>query len=1244
MWSYAPSGELTSSWEGVTGNTTEYRYETGAASFNLGKLLAVVKGAGDGSTVPSSGQHEITEFTYDSVYGRRASAKVDGLSESTRTFTYDTLDRLVITYRNGLPEHANQYDVSGTKNIDANYNGGTSIANITNMVVDALGRVTSSTVVGVHPTSPTTARTISTSFDLYDRPIKVTDGRLTMNTAGDDQASFVKYDEFGRVLRQIGPKMRTAPGAGRTDNRRPYAINTYDLYGRLTSKSVELSGEVSAPEGFPAFPDATRLATTSSTYDAFDRTSVVTDPDGYTTTLGYDAMGDVTSSVRQVCASGATACGVRTDAGADTTTVSSSTAYDALGRAVRSVDARGNASRVKYNALGLKVAEMDARGVTVKVYRYTGDGLISSVLEPDNNPNTTATAIDLADQTGSPAGYVTTTVFNYGTGANARKFPTSQCVAKMDTQATAGSCTTFTSRDWAGRPTVTTLPDNATISQTYDARGNQTSMTDAEGFVTNSSYDAFDRLIGEVKPPRASDVGTDKPFAAGFTGLTRSYQYDELGNLSHKTERGLNTDYAYDSLGKAIVETRPYSSCTGGGNGCAGYKLKTYRLDGELLAESSYNYSGGYFDGSATANWSSGAIPSVPTGNVTGYGLSAGGKRLREWSRGTSTTGAYADVTEFDASHTYNGLGLRVSRSFTGSSALYMQWIRSDNTLTNSSSADSFWRYDATGNLIRKWDRALADTGEQNVFAYTYSNSGKRTSEWRSQIARAKSGRPGSTQALGVAITGIDTSSFAYNERDQLLRSAATEVAANSQTSRTTVYNFFADGSKAGVNVYNGNYPTAGTETNLVGSQAYSYDSRGRLISNYDSNGFGSSGPVTIATAYGADGTVTRSWSNYSESTTPTVGGLTGSTSTSTMTATGCQATSCSNASRTVYNANGQPTKVISTDNSSITPCSQASPSGASTTTTTDVTQDAFGNTASQSGSYTGVQFICLRSSVPTSGTTGYVTTTYDDNSAAKTQTTQSASTTYALDSRGNRLSSSTTVTNQSTFVATTTDNGQKRYDPDGRVAEFTLPGQSVPADPANGVPFAYYKSNFLYFRYNPDGAQTLASSTQTIEYVGTDTNGITDPSGTSSKTYVVVEADGQTEMIDQAFQITGYGLAPKCKTGQNGETNCSYTFALSSAAADLKSRDEDLQPGGWRVGRGSDLGHPQAVQRAHSENRAGEPAAVGADQALECHGASGPVDRDRTWRENTDRGRSDQGRATHRTTQVNLQRFACTV
>ncbi len=1173
MWYYSPSGELTSSWVGDPTNTTEYRYDTTAGNFTLGKLLAVVKGAGDGLTVPSAGQHEITEFTYDPVYGRKASEKMDGISESNRTFTYDTLDRLVITNRNSLPEHGIGYGLSGLPEVDANYNGGTSIYNATFLDRDVLGRVTATTIQGIHPTNPTTARTIWTSYDPYDRPIKVTDNRLTTNTAGDDQASFIKYDEFGRVLQQIGPKMRTAAGAGRTDNRRPYVSSTYDNFGRLISKAVELSGEVSTPASFPGFPDLTRVAYTTSSYDAYDRPSVVTDPDGYTTSLGYDNAGNVTSKTQQVCASGVTACGVRTDAGADLTSITTSTAYDALGRAVRAVDGRGNASRVKYNALGLKVAEMDARGVTVKGYTYTGDGLLSSVLEPDNNANTTATAIT----DGNWGGYITTKVLNYGTGANSRKFPTSQCVATMNTQAPTGACTTYTSRDWAGRPTATTLPDNTTITQSYDPRGNQTSIKDAEGFVTNSSFDAFDRLIGEVKPPRATDVGTDKPFASGFTGLTSSYQYDELGNLYRKVERGLTTDYAYDSLGKAIVETRPYSSCTSGGNGCAGYKLKAYRLDGELLAESSYNYGGGYFDGSTTANWGNGTIPSVPSGNISGYVLSTAGKRTREWSHGTSSTGTYADITEFDASHTYNGLGLRVSRAFSGSSALYMQWIRSDNTLTNSSSADSFWRYDANGNLIRKWDKATGDTGEQNVFAYTYSNSGKRTSEWRSQIARAKSGRPGSTQALGVAVTGIDTSSFAYNERDQLLRSAVTDISVAAQTGRTTIYNYFGDGSKAGVNVYNGNYPSAGTEANLVGSQSFNYDSRGRLTSNYDSNGFGTNGAVTVTTAYSTDGTVTRSWSNYSETTTPTVGGLTATTSTSTVSATGCSSTGCTNSSRTVYNANGQPTSVISTDNSSVAPCSEASPSGASTTTTTNITQDAFGNITGQSGSYTGVQFICLRASVPISGTAGSVTTTYDANNASKTKTTDSATTTYALDSRGNRLSASTTVTNQSGYAATTTDNGQKRYDPDGRVAEFTLPGQSVAADPANGVPFASYKSNYLFFRYNPDGVQTLASSTQTVEYVGTDTNGITDPSGTTSKTYAVVEADGQTEMIDQVYQNTGYGIGSVCKPGKNGEEYCSTYFAPSTTPLSLKTRDEtfSLVDGVLDVGQTWDILKP---------------------------------------------------------------------
>ncbi len=91
----------------------------------------------------------------------------------------------------------------------------------------------------------------------------------------------------------------------------------------------------------------------------------------------------------------------------------------------------------------------------------------------------------------------------------------------------------------------------------YDQNGNLKKMRDAQGNITQYSYDAFDRLSTVLD---------------ALNGTT-TYQYDVMGNLDSVTDpRGITTQYQYDGLGNLTQLNSPdtgitqYTEYDGAGN------------------------------------------------------------------------------------------------------------------------------------------------------------------------------------------------------------------------------------------------------------------------------------------------------------------------------------------------------------------------------------------------------------------------------------------------------------------------------------------------------------------------------------------------------------------------------------------------------------------------------------------------------------------------------------------------------
>jgi YD repeat-containing protein len=1119
VWNYYATGELDSSWSGLKTNTTDYTYNVSGA--DLGRVAGVVKGVGDGNGVTTP--HESTNLAYD-VFGRVVTQTVDGFAT---TFKFDTLDRTVNTVLpNGLGTAAS-YHASGIQDFNCNFGGGGSGSGATqgdqnrcsyNNNIDSLGRV------GYNNTSVNVPQVRSTYFtyDPFDRPIKVINSALEMVTSSDARATFTVYDTEGNLLRQLSPEL---DNTGYVDNRRPYVEYDYDAFNRKTverklvrSPSPITPSSMTMPSGA-----GVQIATTTSEFDPWDRAVNVKDADGWTTSFAYDALGNVTQKLQQVCpdTSGECAQHFSDEDGAADSIAITRYAYDAAGRVTTTVDPRGNKARVRYNNLGLPSSISDARGVTVKVMRYTPDGLPQAQWEPDGSA-ANATYIDSDDFVNDPANYVKTKRWQYG---SARKYPTSMDVANMNSSADTGTVYTQYQYDFAGRPTLTTLPGGATIEQGYDGRGHLTRMKDADGFVTEYQYNAWDQLTQEKKLRRGGTI--DMTALPG--DLVSTYTYDLSGNLKLKNERGLLTDYWYNSLGKVQLESRPHASGVG-----SAIKYYTYRIDGVKTAETSYGYDGGLIttQRNIVDCWTN--TPSVTSGNVQCWGdLTGLGWAANQASFGVSSAlngGTY--TRERIEMNTYNGLGLRYKRWFFGDGAMYAAH-RTNAGVLNGDGEATLWRYDGNGNVLKSYKRGISGNGgaftdtvdpstvspaspqdASDVFQYTYSPTSKQTSRASVVKAWATSRRGqgnfviGKTDAQGQGaatvsctsgtpgtVTPQSVTNLCYSKRDQVLYANVTDYdAQGGSVNKVTNYSYYGDGSKATSSV-------AG-----AGMVTFTYDARGRLWKTVDSNGSNASGtPVTTEFTYSGDGTTTEHMPGVALTYRyPTVGGLIGRVlQTTALGFNGCSGTNvtwCDSDTRFEYDASGMPK--WTRDQRKLT-VSGVAGSPLVSNTNTETRMDGWGNVVERYEDSTR-DYVDVNN-VKQTGTFAQTRTYFASYTANNSLQSDSSKTvldvqgnvaqkdrSFSLSSRGLRLNASISQSGVATADFDTDFSGsQKKYDAEDRAVSFAK-GWNEPKYEEWG-PFGIYfgvkeagseNQRVMELRYDPFGDLILSVSAKIKEWI----------------------------------------------------------------------------------------------------------------------------------------------------------------
>ncbi|HEX8003796.1 MAG TPA: LamG-like jellyroll fold domain-containing protein [Mycobacteriales bacterium] len=635
-----------------------------------------------------------TTYGYD-LAGRRTSmttprGNVTGGTPSAYTWTYG-------------------YDLSGNRTSVSHPAAGT-----TRVTYDALDRPVSTkdalgntTAVGYdangNPTTvtdPLTAVT-TTAYDDLDRPVTVTDplskttttaydamGNRTSVTTPLGHVTTWTYDADQRMATVVEPR-------GNVTGANPAHYTTtigYDAAGHVTSRTDALGNVVEME-----YDAAGRLVAeedpndgrTEYAYDDLDRLVEITAPDLTTTTYAYDAVGNLVS---------------RTDAKNHVTEYD----YDDDRRLVEKTDPLARHTAYAYDAEGNVVTRETPLGTATST---TGDGTVAATYDALGRVAT----VDYSD--GTPdVGYAYDLLGRLATmtdGAGSETYGY-DAVGRLET-VTRGTQSFAYDYDLAGRLTSRTYPDGTVVDQAWDDDGRLTSLTSASA-TTTLGYDVADRLTATTFPAavgyeesrvydragRLTEVAT----TAGSTVLSRYVRtLDSAGNpLTRTVTRGSvsTTDtYEYDDLDRltkvcfAVACTNPGVNAIEYAYDAVGNRTAQDRI-GANASTTTYAY-----DAADQLTSTSRTDALNPTPDVTTYTYDANGRQTaagtRTFAWGLDDRLASTTDASVTTAYTYDGAGRRLTEATGGTVHTRYAWDIANGIPTLAVESDG------SGTAQRRW-------------------------------------------------------------------------------------------------------------------------------------------------------------------------------------------------------------------------------------------------------------------------------------------------------------------------------------------------------------------------------------------------------------------------------------------------------------------------------------------------------------------------------------------------------------
>ena len=666
------------------------------------------------TTLPSS-PGSSTSTLYQYVQGDMTSKTTSGtgVASATSTYAHDPATNGLTSWTDPLGRTTTYtYDAAGNTTSTTDPSGSVTSATYNSFgepltQTDALGNVTTHTY-DTHGNPLTSTATLS-GDPSSSSPQTVTStyaytgaaGEVTSVTDALGHATAFTYDSYGNVTSSTGPATAAAPSGAKT-------TYTYNADGqRLTSVSPRGNLSGATPSQFTTtstydLAGNTLSSTdpnghaTSATYTPANRQATTTDPLGHVTTYTYDADGNLTHTTNP----DGTSTSATYDA-ADhplTTTNGSGNVtthtYDAYGRPTTSTDPSGAATTMTYDAANQPVTSTTPDG-QVTTSAYTPTGKVSSLTYSGTGPATTAVAYayTTAGQLSSMTDASGTTTYTRNSFGQLTGLTQGDGETVGYTHNLGGQTTTLTypgtigsvtqSYDAAGDLTGVTDPTGVASSFTYDANGAPTGSTLANGVAGASTYDhagvptsvgytvggaatATFAYTNNAANQVTSEADSGSATTGGTTSSTTTYGYTSASRLRSSTSTAsapASGSFTYGSAGQLTASTAT-AQATYGPTTALCWTLPTGATTiTSPSCSSTPTGATGYVTNAEGQRTASTTPAQLAAGTSTGYAWDASGQ-LTGVTAGTvaGTTGPTANTaTGYTLQYSYSGAGLRMT-------------------------------------------------------------------------------------------------------------------------------------------------------------------------------------------------------------------------------------------------------------------------------------------------------------------------------------------------------------------------------------------------------------------------------------------------------------------------------------------------------------------------------------------------------------------------------------------------------
>lgn len=524
----------------------------------IGRLVAQVNGEG-----------ERTEIAWDGAGRRLRITVAPGVAGVTRVnaFEYDDGGRLVAEVDGEGVRTEYRYDAFGNRVEIVQAANRAGEARHTLLTYDADNRLTSVT----DPIGWARAYSDEAAFRAWRTAHGFADSAAGVQAAGQSDA-ILATQRTRYELDSLGNQVRVTDAAGTVTE------NTFDALGRVLTSTVDAGGArggVRTTNTYDVFGNVTSsrqawvdagtdggdARTTTYEYDVLDRQTRVTDGEGFSTLLAYDAFGNVTRIVRGAytgsdSAKRAAAFGWSAATGGG---YAYDLAYDALDRLLSTVDGRGNAVRNTWNAFGDRVSQTtgetsgaDAAHASTQTFVYD---LAGRLVERRIGDGVVQLAYDAA---GNLVGQWTLQSRGASAGSTTRTLSDGTSITGRWTEKTFEA-------DGNGRTTASVDSYGTRTEHHFDAVGNETRTVYAQGTAQertlHAEFDLDNRRVADVdalghRTAYGYDAAGHRVSRTDALGNVTRWYFDALGRERAQLDaRGFLVAYAYDAAGNRVSST-----------------------------------------------------------------------------------------------------------------------------------------------------------------------------------------------------------------------------------------------------------------------------------------------------------------------------------------------------------------------------------------------------------------------------------------------------------------------------------------------------------------------------------------------------------------------------------------------------------------------------------------------------------------------------------------------------------------